>query len=191
MTTKFNAVALENDFYSRYNLYSGKESGIAVFLFDEYLNEELLFLLENFSNQCGVIEVLFPNSGQDISRYILETEKVLHELRSVHEKFVLVAFGRTAPAIIKLLSGGLTVNKLIMVNPEFDSDIITLLSRIDVPSLIISSTRGKNGYNIDSVKYHDLMSSSSITYIRQTTGNPLFEKFTQSFNSMLKFLADE
>ena len=92
MTTKFNAVVLGNDFYSRYNLHSGKESSVAVFLFDEYLNEERLFLLENFSSQCGIIEVLFPNSGQDINRYILETEKVLQELRSVHGKFVLGAF---------------------------------------------------------------------------------------------------
>ena len=129
MTTKFNAVALKNDFYSRLNMRSGNRSCIAVFLFDEYLNEEQLCLLENFKNQCDELEVLFPNPGQGISRYILETEKVLHELRSEPRKFVLVAFGRIVPAIIRLIASGLAITKLIMVNPEFDSDIITLLSR--------------------------------------------------------------
>ena len=191
MTTRFNAVLREGDSCSRYNLHSGKGSGTAVFLFDEHLDEDRLRLLENFSDQWKDLEVLFPGPGHDVSMYIHDAGKVLRELKTDDGKFILVAFGRIVPAIIRLLAGGLAVTKLVTVNPEFDADIITLLSRIEVPSLIISSIREKNGYDIDSVKYHDLMSFSSITYIRQTAGNPLFEKFTQSFNSMLKFLADD
>ncbi len=146
-----------------------------------------LKLLENFRKLGRDVTVLLPPEDS-IPGSTFNFGEVLHELHSLPGNVFLVSMGGFAPHIIENFSQLNNVCKVVFVNPAFRKDILTKMAGFELPVLVISATPGSLDHDPDAVKYHDLISGSSISYIRGIVGNPIYMKFTQSFNSIQRFL---
>ncbi len=163
-------------------------NGKIVCLFDSELNEKEEELLQNFLKLSGEIYLFTPLGT-------FSEEKVADALPEIvsrsGEQYSLIVYGNLAPFIIEKYNIFRKVLKVIFINPTFRRSIATKMSSFESPSLVITATPGNLDHDPDAVKYHDLISGSSIQYIRGISGNPLFNRFTQSFNSIQRFLSDE
>ena len=65
------------------------------------------------------------------------------------------------------------------------------MAAFEVQVLVLTSTPGNLDHDPEAVKYHDLISGSSIAYVRGVQGNPIYKRFTQSFNSIQRFMLND
>ena len=164
--------------------------GSIFILSDVVMSGEQEKQVENFSRLASEVLVVSPiqrETAPDLPALV----ECLRRLFETRGHFFIVAFGRFAPIMVEKYGEFAKAQKTVFVNPVFSRDIATKMAAFETPSLVVTSTPGNLDHDPDAVKYHDLMANSSIQYIRGVTGNPLFLKFTQSFNSIQRFLADE
>lgn len=159
-----------------------------VILLDKTLIAEEEKLLENFLRFSSEVIIVSPMVS---SRFELSTETV-DALSSLGGTcFHLICTGAFAPLIIEQYEKFRNAGKVVFINPTYRKDIAVRMSSFESPSLVVTATPGNLDHDPDAVKYHDLISGSEIKYVRGVTGNPLYEKFTQSFNSIHTFLTDD
>lgn len=162
--------------------------GRIVCLFDSELKEKEEELLENFLKIHGEIYLFTPTGT-------LTDEKITEALPDIVSllglDYSLVVYGNLAPFVIEHYNIFRKAGKVVFINPAYRLNIATKMASFETPSLVITATPGNLDHDPDAVKYHDLISGSRIQYVRGTSGNPLFNRFTQSFNSIQRFLSDE
>ncbi len=159
-----------------------------VTLFDSFVESREEKLLENLlkiSSEVYLVEPegkVLPETGPEVIREVAEL---------CNGNCTLIVTGKLAPAIIRDYAQFKTMEKVVFINPSFDLDTATRMSSFETPCLVITGTPGNLDHDPEAVKYHDLISGSRIQYVRGVTGNPLFMKFTQSFNSIQRFISNE
>lgn len=164
----------------------GKER--TIILFDSYISSNEEKLLENFLKISGEVFLVTREKSGDTQ---LEPDSVREVVSLCENNCNLVVSGKFAPIIIREYRKFQQAGKVIFINPSYEPDTAYMMSSFETPSLVITGTPGNLDHDPEAVKYHDLISGSKIQYVRGVTGNPLFMKFTQSFNSILRFLSDE
>lgn len=167
----------------------GKEYSILI-LCDACPDAHELKLLENFNKLGRGVTVLCPSkAGTSGSGFSFGD--ILPLLHSLPGKVFLVSIGGFSPYLIENSSQLSNVGKVVFVNPAFRKDILTKMAGFEIPVLVVTSTPGNLDHDPDAVKYHDLISGSSIAYVRGIQGNPIYKRFTQSFNSIQRFLLND
>jgi len=124
----------------------------------------------------------------DSSNDLLSTF-VLQSLSSV-QVIRIMAEGAIAPVLLRsLIALDIRPKSVILVDPKFDGNLKNELHSIDFPTLIISGVpRGKK-YVLEHISYHDLISGSSIKYIRDVNASSL-ENPAKTFNYIIDFIAN-
>lgn len=158
-------------------------------LFDIIPTAEEKKLLENLLKLRGKLLLVTPENQSSMENLDWATFKEIISLAD--EKTDFVVAGNFAPFLVRQFNQLNGVGKVVFINPGFSKDIATLMSSFDTQCLVLTATPGNLDHDPDAVKYHDLISGSSIQYVRGVSGNPLFKKFTQSFNAIQRFLLDE
>lgn len=159
-----------------------------VALFDEPLKQGEEKLLENLLRVSAEVYIFAPEEGNSPGTW---AEVAMEAADLCNTNCTLIVSGKFAPAIIRGYGHFNNAGRVVFINPTYDLDIATRMSSFETPCLVITGTPGNLDHDPDAVKYHDLISGSRIQYVRGVTGNPLFMKFTQSFNSIQRFLSDE
>ncbi len=179
---------LANAFSLRVARGSSGSEGKILMLFDTEISGKNENLLENFlkiSNEVYLVSPVGDLKDEEIRESLGEISSICGE------GFFLIVTGRFSPFIIESYHNFRSASKVIFINPTFRNDIATKMSSFVSPSLVVTATPGNLDHDPDAVKYHDLISGSQIQYVRGVSGNPLFHKFTQSFNSIQRFLLDD
>ncbi len=167
----------------------GAEYSILI-LCDTDLNDQELKLLENFHKLGREILLLVPGKENPVNSN-LDFSPVLTALNMLPGKLMIISMGGYAPFLIENFKNLAKVVKIVFVNPAYNESISTKMAAFEVQVLVLSSTPGNLDHNPDAVKYHDLISGSSIAYVRGINGNPIYERFTQSFNSIRRFMSND
>lgn len=161
-----------------------------VLLCDSLPGNYELKLLENFHKLGQAVIILVPENDTAINQDF-DFSQVIHALVGLPGKVVLVSMGGFAPYLIENFAYLENVHKVIFINPSYRGETSTRMAGFELPVLVVTSTPGNLDHDPESVKYHDLISGSSITYVRGIDGNPLYKRFTQSFNSIQRFLLND
>lgn len=168
----------------------GAKPGLIIYLTDSSPDKGQEHLLENLGRIYSDVILLFQPDRSGNFKIGEIIEQVARAMGS-SEEVVLLAVGSMAPLVISNYDTFRKAGKIVFINPEFNREFASRMALIETPCLVLSSTGGREDHDPDAVKYHDLIAGSTIRYIRGVSGNPLFEKFTQSFNSLQSFLWDE
>ena len=167
----------------------GLEYSILI-LCDTALNGRELKLLENFHKLGREILLLVP--GKDVKiKSDMDLSPVLTALNMLPGKVMIISMGGYAPYLIENFKQLARVVKLVFVNPTYSEAISTKMAAFEVQVLVLTSTPGNLDHDPEAVKYHDLISGSSIAYVRGVQGNPIYKRFTQSFNSIQRFMLND
>ena len=167
----------------------GAEYSILI-LCDTALNDPELKLLENFRKLGREILLLVPGKENPVNSN-MDFSPVLTAINMLPGKVMIIAMGGYAPFLIENFKHLARVVKLVFVNPAYDETISTKMAAFEVQVLVLTSTPGNLDHDPDAVKYHDLIAGSSIAYVRGIHGNPLYKRFTQSFNSIQRFMLND
>ena len=167
----------------------GKEYSILI-LCDSVVESQELKLLENFHKLGSEILLVVPRK-KNLLDSSMDYSSVLTALNLLPGKVVIVSMGGYAPFLVENFNHLGKVGKLVFVNPTYRADISTKMAAFEVQVLVLTSTPGNLDHDPDAVKYHDLISGSSIAYVRGIQGNPIYKRFTQSFNSIQRFLSND
>lgn len=162
-----------------------------VLLSDLPMEPEQEKICENFSKIADQVVIIAPvNDEIDLLKddSWAKDDKIIPEIQPGDS---IVAMGRIAPTIVNNYERFNTSAGIVFINPVFISEIAPKMSSLETPCLVVTSTPGNLDHNPDAVKYHDLIAGSRIQYVRGCTGNPLYLRFTQSFNAIQRFLANE
>ncbi len=159
-------------------------------LCDSVPEERELRLLENFHKLGREVVIFIPDTDSGYNENF-NFSQIFPVLQSLTDKVYLISIGLFAPHLVNNFSKLEKVDKVIFINPLFRKDISTKMAGFELPVLVITSTPGNLDHDPDAVKYHDLISGSRISYVRGIQGNPLFKRFTQSFNSIQRFLLND
>lgn len=169
---------------------SGNPQSKLVYLSDTDLTPEKERVLENLGRIADeTVIVIVPEELPDTAIPEL-MDSVSAQFLEKGENYVVVT-GALSPYLISSYPSIVRAKKVVFIDPRFDARYASRMASFEIPCLVISPTAGQTDHSPHAVKYHDLISGSRIQYIRGTTGNPLFEKFTQSFNALQSFLTDE
>jgi hypothetical protein len=180
--TGFRLLHMAGDPMSKYSI---------LILCDALPTERELRLLKNFQKLGREIVIFMPDT-EGPYRNDFDFAQIFSVLKSFPEKLYIVSIGIFAPHLVNNYDEiARNVEKVIFINPTYRKDISTKMSGFELPVLVITSTPGNLDHDPDAVKYHDLISGSVISYVRGVHGNPLFKRFTQSFNSIQRFLQNE
>ncbi len=157
-------------------------------LFDRRMEHREEKLLENLLKITGEVYLVAPETENSPQ---IESETVTELAGLCDASCVFIVSGSFAPVMIREYANFRNALKVVFINPSYDPGNSTLMSSFETPCLVITGTPGNLDHDPDAVKYHDLISGSRIQYVRGVEGNPLFMKFTQSFNSIQRFISDE
>ena len=112
-----------------------------------------------------------------------------HDLKRNNEssRLVAIADGQISPGLIHMQTENPTFHKVVLINPEFRSDVGKRLHLLEIPVLIISSAELNWALRSQAISYHDLISGSEMINVRSSAINPLLELKSQVFNAIIKF----
>lgn len=147
-------------------------------------------LLENFHKVGKDVYLIFPSEDGGFNE-CTGFDGILEAFGSIPGPLVLVASGKYAPCLVENSASLGRISRVVLINPLFRKEIAAKMAAFELPLLVVTATPGNLDHDPDAVKYHDLISGSAITYIRGVSGNPLYKRFTQSFNSIQRFLLDD
>lgn len=160
-----------------------------ILAFDFPLSDDQVKLMENFGKLSGSIVLIFPvKPVHEIPGALIDH---ISSLISRWKKSIIVVSGKFAPFLVSDYAKFSGMDKAVFIDPEFRPEDAPRMSSFETPCLVVTGTSGNLDHDPSAVKYHDLISGSRIQYVRGITGNPLLARFTQSFNSIQRFLSDE
>lgn len=149
-----------------------------------------LKLLQNFHRLGREVLLIFPKEDA-VFNDSFDFSPIVSMMRMLPGNILLVSMGGFSPYLVDNFRHLEGVGKVVFVNPAYMKDISTKMSGFELPVLVLTGTPGNLDHDPDAVKYHDLISGSVITYVRGVEGNPLYQRFTQSFNSIQRFLLND
>lgn len=164
--------------------------GRMIIFSDSFLQPEQEKLLENFgriATQAVLVESDHSNLAEAMDLLI----EHMGEMIITGNGDSAIFMGGFAPSAIHMYRSFAAAHGIIFINPVYDENTARKMSSVETPCLVITSTPGNLDHDPDAVKYHDFIANSRIQYIRGVEGNPLFQRFTQSFNSIQRFLQDD
>ena len=111
------------------------------------------------------------------------------DLRQSNESSRLVAIAdrQISPDLIQMQTEKQTFHRVVLINPEFRSDVGRKLHLLEIPVLIISSAELNWALRSQAISYHDLISGSEMVNVRSSAIDPLLELKSQVFNAIIKF----
>lgn len=174
-------------FLLKYATGSQNNAKIVVVLLDKPISPQEEKLLENLLKIAGKVYLATPEDS-----FEKMSQKSIVAISSLnHDRYFLIVSGKFAPVVVEDYNHFRNAEKVVFINPSYSTSIASKMSSFETPSLVLTATPGNLDHDPDAVKYHDLISGSRIQYVRGISGNPLFLKFTQSFNSIQRFLTDD
>lgn len=117
-----------------------------------------------------------PGNAEDLKR------------SSESSRMVAIADRQISCNLIQAQAQKSVFDSIILINPEFRSEVAGLLYLLEIPVLIISSAEANWTIRSQAISYHDLIASSEMVNVRSSAMNPVLELKPQVFNAIIKFV---